>query len=176
MIILGKKIRMKSLYLRGKIIPVTEIYLYNYKINSIIKKEKQYYIEIFFYIKKKIKKIIIKEKNILREQKIIDCNYVNIISYPKMKGFMGVIKKNNFSSNRKTHGNSKAHNKPGSIGMCQDPGRVFKGKKMPGRKKKCKKKVKNIKIINLDKNKRIIDLFGSIPGKKMSNLFIEYDI
>ncbi|WDI79328.1 50S ribosomal protein L3 [Candidatus Vidania fulgoroideae] len=174
--IIGKKIRMKSLYLKGKIIPVTEIYLYKYKINSIIKKEKLYHIETFFYIKKKIKKIINKEKNMLKKNKIMDCNIVNIISYPKGKGFMGVIKKNNFSSNRKTHGNSKAHNKPGSIGMCQDPGRVFKGKKMPGRKKRCKRKIKNIRVINLDKKKRTIDLFGSVPGKKMSNLFIEYEI
>ena len=48
------------------------------------------------------------------------------------KGFAGVIKRHHFSSNRASHGNSKAHNKPGSIGMCQDPGRVFPGKRMSG--------------------------------------------
>ena len=48
------------------------------------------------------------------------------------KGFSGVIKRHHFSSNRASHGNSKAHNKPGSIGMCQDPGRIFPGKRMSG--------------------------------------------
>ena len=58
---------------------------------------------------------------------------VDVTGGSKGKGFAGVIKRHHFSSNRQSHGNSRAHRKPGSTGQCQDPGRTFPGKKMPGR-------------------------------------------
>lgn len=83
-------------------------------------------------------------------------------STSKGKGFSGTIKRYNFASNYKTHGNSKAHRKPGSIGMCQDPGRVFKGKKMAGRMGGNRIIIKNIKVVFF--NKYLIFLEGSFPG------------
>ncbi|MGX7585953.1 50S ribosomal protein L3 [Candidatus Vidania fulgoroideorum] len=94
---------------------------------------------------------------------------VNISGISKGKGFCGVIKRYGFSSGNKTHGNSKAHNKPGSIGMCQDPGRVLPGKKMPGRKGNSASFVRNLRVILFKKNK--ILLLGSVPGCFKSNLF-----
>ena len=66
------------------------------------------------------------------------------------KGFAGVIKRHNFSSNRASHGNSVSHNKPGSISMAQDPGRVFPGKKMPGHLGAVKRTVQNLEIVRVD--------------------------
>ncbi|MGX7576667.1 50S ribosomal protein L3 [Candidatus Vidania fulgoroideorum] len=120
--------------------------------------------------------IIIKKKitpvTIIKTENYINLKKINIISKAKGRGFLGVIKKHNFSSNRKTHGNSKAHNKPGSIGMCQDPGKVFKGKKMAGRKKRFFITIKKIEVIKTEKKNNLMYLYGSIPGKKMSNLYI----
>ncbi|MGX7576521.1 50S ribosomal protein L3 [Candidatus Vidania fulgoroideorum] len=88
--------------------------------------------------------------------------FYRILCKSKGKGFCGTIKKYGFSQNYNSHGNSKAHRKQGSIGMCQDPGRVIKGKKMPGRLGNNFSKIKNIKIFYFDKNKIFIK--GSIPG------------
>ncbi|MGX7586230.1 large ribosomal subunit protein uL3 [Candidatus Vidania fulgoroideorum] len=99
-------------------------------------------------------------------------NY-NFFCKSKGKGFCGTIKKYGFSSNYRSHGNSKAHRKQGSIGMCQDPGRVIKGKKMPSRMGGNHLKIKNVKIIYFDKNKLIIK--GSLPGSYNSNVYL-YDL
>merc|ERR1712139_730846 len=78
---------------------------------------------------------------------------IDIQGISKGKGFTGVIKRHNFSSQRASHGNSLSHNAPGSIGQCQTPGRVFKGKKMAGRMGNVKTTIKNLEIINIDKEK-----------------------
>ncbi|MGX7589506.1 50S ribosomal protein L3 [Candidatus Vidania fulgoroideorum] len=95
---------------------------------------------------------------------------LEIISKSKGKGFSGTIKRFNFSSNYSSHGNSKAHRKPGSIGMCQDPGRVFKGKKMPGRMGNNKISKKNFKIYYVDNN--FLYLKGNLPGHRESKIFL----
>lgn len=89
---------------------------------------------------------------------------LNICSFSKGKGFSGVIKRYNFSSQRATHGNSLSHNAPGSIGQCQDPGRVVKGKKMAGRMGNKKTTIKNLEIIKLDKENNLLLIKGAIPG------------
>lgn len=97
---------------------------------------------------------------------------VKIYSISIGKGFSGVIKKYNFSSNYSSHGNSKAHNKIGSIGMCQSPGRVLPGKKMAGRYGGKKKFISGLKIKNIDFLNNILYLSGSVPGYKNSNILI----
>ncbi|QSW37673.1 50S ribosomal protein L3 [Candidatus Vidania fulgoroideae] len=87
---------------------------------------------------------------------------LNISCKSKGKGFCGTIKRYKFKSNRQSHGNSKAHNKPGSIGMCQDPGRVFKGKKMPGHTGQNTISLKN--IILLKKTHTTLLIKGNLPG------------
>ncbi|WP_458659080.1 50S ribosomal protein L3 [Candidatus Vidania fulgoroideorum] len=85
-----------------------------------------------------------------------------LLSKSKGKGFCGTVKRYNFSLNNKSHGNSKSYRKPGSIGMCQDPGRVFKGKKMAGRMGNNNSKIKNKKIFYFDNHKIFIN--GCVPG------------
>lgn len=82
------------------------------------------------------------------------------------KGFTGVIKRHHFSSNRATHGNSLSHNKPGSIGMAQDPGRVFPGKKMAGHMGAVKRTTQNLVIVRVDTERQLLLIRGAVPGSK----------
>lgn len=89
---------------------------------------------------------------------------IDVKGISKCKGFSGVIKRHNFSSQRASHGNSLSHNAPGSIGQCQTPGRVFKGKKMAGRMGNKNTTIKNLEIINVNKENNILLIKGAIPG------------
>jgi len=92
------------------------------------------------------------------------------------KGYAGTIKLHNFSSNRASHGNSKAHNKPGSIGMAQDPGRVFPGKRMSGHMGNVRRTVQNIEILRIDEARSLLLLKGAIPGSKGGNVIVRSSI
>lgn len=82
------------------------------------------------------------------------------------KGFSGVIKRYHFNSGRATHGNSKSHNVPGSIGMAQDPGRVFPGKRMSGHLGDVQRTVQNLKIVRIDTDRQLLLIMGAVPGSK----------
>lgn len=82
------------------------------------------------------------------------------------KGFAGVIKRHHFSSNRASHGNSVSHNKPGSIGQNQDPGRVFPGKRMAGHLGDAKRTVQNLEIIRIDAERQLLLIKGALPGSR----------
>jgi large subunit ribosomal protein L3 len=82
------------------------------------------------------------------------------------KGFAGVIKRHHFSSNRATHGNSISHNKPGSTGQNQDPGRVFPGKRMAGHLGNVVRTVPNLVIVRVDADRQLLLVRGSVPGSK----------
>ncbi len=92
------------------------------------------------------------------------------------KGYAGVIKRHHFSSNRASHGNSKAHNKPGSIGMAQDPGRVFPGKRMSGHLGNVKRTIQNLEILKIDNAKSLLLIKGAIPGHKGGRVLIKPSI
>jgi large subunit ribosomal protein L3 len=91
---------------------------------------------------------------------------VDVAGVSKGKGFAGVIKRHNFSSNRASHGNSVSHNKPGSISMAQDPGRVFPGKKMPGHLGDANRTVQNLEIVRIDAERQLLLIRGAVPGSK----------
>lgn len=82
------------------------------------------------------------------------------------KGFAGTIKRHNFSSQRASHGNSRSHNVPGSIGMAQDPGRVFPGKRMTGHLGVDTVTTQNLDVIRIDEARQLILIRGAIPGSK----------
>jgi large subunit ribosomal protein L3 len=82
------------------------------------------------------------------------------------KGFAGVIKRHHFSSNRATHGNSISHNKPGSTGQNQDPGRVFPGKRMAGHLGDVVRTVPNLVVVRVDADRQLLLIRGSVPGSK----------
>ena len=88
------------------------------------------------------------------------------------KGFAGVIKRHNFGGGRATHGNSKAHRLPGSIGQNQDPGKVFKGKKMAGHMGNVNRTQQNLKVVRVDSERNLLLISGSIPGSRGSDVII----
>jgi large subunit ribosomal protein L3 len=88
------------------------------------------------------------------------------------KGFAGAIKRHHFSSNRASHGNSKAHNKPGSTGMAQDPGRIFPGKRMPGQLGAVKVTTQNLEIVRVDVARNLLLIKGAIPGSKGGDVVV----
>ena len=88
------------------------------------------------------------------------------------KGFQGVIKRHNFSSNRATHGNSRSHNSPGSIGMAQDPGRVFPGKKMAGHMGAVKRTSQSLQIVRIDAARQLLLIRGAVPGSRGGDVVV----
>ena len=88
------------------------------------------------------------------------------------KGYAGVIKRYHFSSNRASHGNSRSHNVPGSIGMAQDPGRVFPGKRMSGHLGAVKVTTQNLEIVRVDASKNLILIKGAVPGSKGGDVLV----
>lgn len=91
---------------------------------------------------------------------------VDVSGVSQGKGFAGVIKRHHFSSNRASHGNSVSHNKPGSIGMAQDPGRVFPGKKMAGHMGAASHTAQNLEIVRIDAERQLLLIRGAVPGSK----------
>jgi len=91
---------------------------------------------------------------------------VDVSGVSQGKGFSGVIKRHHFSSNRASHGNSVSHNKPGSIGMAQDPGRVFPGKKMAGHLGAVSRTAQNLVIVRVDAERQLLLIRGAVPGSK----------
>lgn len=90
--------------------------------------------------------------------------HVDVTATSVGKGFAGVMKRWNFGGGRATHGNSLAHRVPGSTGMCQDPGRVLPGTKMPGQMGNKKRTAMNLEIVGTDLEKGLILVKGAVPG------------
>ena len=88
------------------------------------------------------------------------------------KGYAGTIKRHNFASGRASHGNSRSHNVPGSIGMAQDPGRVFPGKRMTGHMGDDTVTVQNLEIARIDADRKLLLVKGAVPGAKGGKVFV----
>ena len=88
------------------------------------------------------------------------------------KGFQGGIKRHNFSMQDATHGNSLSHRSNGSIGMCQTPGRVLKGKKMSGHMGDRKRTIQSLELVRVDSERGLLLIKGSIPGSKGGDVII----
>ena len=82
------------------------------------------------------------------------------------KGFAGTIKRHNMKSQRASHGNSRSHNVPGSIGMAQDPGRVFPGKRMTGHMGDETVTTQNLDVVRIDEARQLLLIKGAVPGSK----------
>jgi large subunit ribosomal protein L3 len=97
---------------------------------------------------------------------------VDVTGTTKGRGFSGVIRRHNFSSNRASHGNSVSHNKPGSISMAQDPGRVFPGKKLPGHYGSVKRTTQLLKVVRVDTERGLLLVKGNVPGADGGHIVI----
>ena len=97
---------------------------------------------------------------------------VDVVGTSIGKGFAGGVKRHNFRTQDATHGNSLSHRAPGSIGQCQTPGRVFKGKKMAGHLGNERCTVQNLTIVSVDTDRNLILVKGAVPGAKGGDLII----
>ena len=98
---------------------------------------------------------------------------VDVTGQSKGKGFAGAVKRWNFRTQDATHGNSLSHRAPGSIGNCQTPGRVFKGKKMAGHMGAERVTVQGLEVVRIDEEKGLIMVKGSVPGANGTDVIIK---
>lgn len=97
---------------------------------------------------------------------------VDVTGTSKGKGYAGTVKRHNFRTQDNTHGNSRAHRVPGSIGQAQDPGRVMKGKKMPGQLGNVRSTVQNLEVVRVDAERNLILVRGGVPGHAGADVVI----
>jgi large subunit ribosomal protein L3 len=97
---------------------------------------------------------------------------VDVTGTTKGRGFSGVIRRHNFSSNRASHGNSRSHNTPGSISMAQDPGRVFPGKRMAGQYGNVTRTVQTLAVVRVDEERGLLLVKGSVPGADGGHIIV----
>tara|TARA_B100000941_G_C28397438_1_gene496177 strand:- start:9 stop:719 length:711 start_codon:yes stop_codon:yes gene_type:complete len=201
--IIGKKLGMTREFMRsGQSVPVTIVKTETGRVIQIIDKEKRGYTAIqvgfgkiknskinksqkgFFSKKQTEPKKILKEFRVDSTEQFKEGNefgleifenikFVDVKSRTIGKGFAGAMKRHNFSGLRASHGVSISHRSHGSTGQRQDPGKVFKGKKMAGHMGDKIRTIQNIEIIKSDVENNLLYLKGSIPGSKNTNLFIK---
>ena len=201
--LIGKKIGMtREFYKTGQSIPVTVLKLEKARVVDIINEDKRGYkaVQIGFgniktsKITKAMKGYFSKKntepRKKLKEFRISntdnyklgnefgleifkDVKFVDIKSRTIGKGFAGVMKRHNFSGLRATHGVSVSHRSHGSTGQRQDPGKVFKGKKMAGHMGDKTRTMQNLEIIKSDQDNDLLYIKGSIPGSKNCEVFVK---
>ena len=132
--------------------------------------------------KRKLKEFRVSSDNLIDVGKEINAShyvegqYVDVSGLSIGKGFAGAMKRHNFSGLRASHGVSISHRSHGSTGQCQDPGRVFKGKKMAGHMGDKLRTMQNIEIIKTDLENELLYLKGSIPGSKNSEILVKKSV
>ena len=148
-------------------------------LNKINKPQRKNFSSINLEPKKITKEFRVDNSNLLEIGTKLNVNhfkinqFIDASSFSTGKGFAGVMKRHNFGGLRASHGVSISHRSHGSTGQNQDPGRVFKGKKMAGRMGFKKVTKQNLKILEVDEANNLLIVKGSIPGKKNSIIFIK---
>jgi len=204
--LIGKKIGMTREFLEtGVSIPVTVLFIEKGRIIDLISKEKRGYDAVRvgfgkiknskltkqmkgFFAKKNTepKKVLkefrvenlsdYKEGNEIGVEIFKDQKFVDVTAKTIGKGFAGVMKRHNFAGLRASHGVSVSHRSHGSTGQNQDPGRVFKGKKMAGHMGDRKRTIQNLEIIKSDIENNLIYVKGSIPGSKNAIVLVQKNV
>ena len=148
-------------------------------IKHVKKPQRKIFSSIKINPKKIIKEFKVDNNNLLEIGTTLNADhfkvdqFIDASSFSIGKGFAGVMKRHNFGGLRASHGVSISHRSHGSTGQNQDPGRVFKGKKMAGRMGNTKVTKQNLKIIEIDKVNNLIIVKGSVPGKKNSIIYLK---
>ena len=148
-------------------------------ISNINKPQRKIFSSIKIKPKKIIKEFRVDNNNILEIGTKLNADhfkvdqFVDVSSISIGKGFAGVMKRHNFGGLRASHGVSISHRSHGSTGQNQDPGRVFKGKKMAGRMGGKRVTKQNLKVLEIDEEKKLLIVKGSMPGKKNTIVYIK---
>ncbi len=101
---------------------------------------------------------------------------VDVRGISKGKGFQGGVKRHNFRTQDATHGNSLSHRAAGSIGQCQTPGRVFKGKKMAGQMGNVRTAVQNLEVVRVDIERKLLLIKGAVPGSRGGDVVVTHAV
>ncbi len=204
--LIGKKIGMtREFYKTGQLVPVTVLKMEKARVIQIIDQEKRgynavqlgygkiknsklskamkgYFAKKNTEAKKKLKEFKVQDLNKYKEgnefglEIFKDVKYVDTKSKTIGKGFAGAMKRHNFGGLRATHGVSISHRSHGSTGQRQDPGKVFKGKKMAGHMGDKLRTMQNIEIIKTDLENALLYLKGSIPGSRNSEVLVKKSV
>ena len=204
--LIGKKIGMtREFYKTGQLVPVTVLKMEKARVIQVIDKEKRgynavqlgfgkiknskisrplkgYYAKKNTEAKKKLKEFRVVETSKYKEgnefglEIFNDVKFVDTKSKTIGKGFAGAMKRHNFGGLRASHGVSISHRSHGSTGQRQDPGKVFKGKKMAGHMGDKLRTMQNIEIIKTDLENELLYLKGSIPGSKNSEVLVKKSV
>ena len=204
--LIGKKIGMtREFYKTGQLVPVTVLKMEKARVIQVISEEKRGYkaVQLGFgkiknsklskamkgyfskrntEAKKKLKEFRIKKTEDYKEgnefglEIFKDIKFVDTKSKTIGKGFAGAMKRHNFGGLRASHGVSVSHRSHGSTGQRQDPGKVFKGKKMAGHMGDKLRTMQNIEIIKTDLENELLYLKGSIPGSKNSEILVKKSV
>ncbi len=151
----------------------------NLKISNVKKPQRKIFASINSKPKKVLKEFRVLKENLLEIGAILDVSHfqkdqiVDVTGVSIGKGFQGSMKRHNFKGGRASHGVSVSHRAHGSTGNSQDPGRVFKGKKMAGHMGAKRVTKQNLKIISVDQDNKLISIKGSVPGKKNTVVLIK---
>ena len=152
------------------------------EIKKVKKPQQKIFADLKINPKKVIKEFRVDQDNILDIGSSLDVShfktdqFVDVTSISIGKGFAGAMKRHNFGGLRASHGVSISHRSHGSTGQNQDPGKVFKGKKMAGHMGATKVTIQNLKVIDVDTENSLLIIKGSVPGKKNSTIFIKDSI
>ena len=103
---------------------------------------------------------------------MVEGELVDVTAVSKGKGFAGAMKRHNFAGQRASHGAHRVHRKPGAVGQCATPSRVFKGKKMPGRMGAERVTTQNLKVVRADADQELILVKGSVPGPRGATVIV----
>ena len=151
----------------------------NKDIKKINKAQRKIFSSISLSPKKIIKEFRVDSEYLLEVGTILDVNHFKIDQFVDAssisigKGFAGVMKRHNFGGLRASHGVSISHRSHGSTGQNQDPGRVFKGKKMAGRMGGTRVTKQNLKVLDIDNENKLLIIKGSMPGKKNTVVYLK---
>jgi|TARA_B100000902_G_scaffold322957_1_gene316521 large subunit ribosomal protein L3 len=204
--LIGKKIGMtREFYKTGQLVPVTVLKMEKARVIQVIEEDKRgykavqlgygkiksskltkamkgYFVKKNTEAKKKLKEFRVESTEIFKEgnefglEIFKDIKFVDTKSKTIGKGFAGAMKRHNFGGLRATHGVSVSHRSHGSTGQRQDPGKVFKGKKMAGHMGDKLRTMQNIEIIKADLENELLYLKGSIPGSKNSEILVKKSV
>ncbi len=154
----------------------------NKDIKKINKAQRKIYSSINIKPKKILKEFRVDTNNLLEIGTMLSVNhfktdqFIDATGISIGKGFAGVMKRHNFGGLRASHGVSISHRSHGSTGQNQDPGRVFKGKKMAGRMGGKKVTKQSLKVVGIDEDNKLLIVKGSVPGKKNSIVYLKDSI
>jgi len=174
-IVSGLKTKEKDGYFAVQLASIDK----NSKNPNINKPQKKLFSNLNTLPKKVVKEFRVIEENLLEIGSVINVDHfekeqkIDVTGISIGKGFAGAMKRHNFGGLRASHGVSASHRSHGSTGNCQDPGRVFKGKKMAGHMGNVKVTKQNLKIVDIDVSNNLVVIKGSVPGKKNTTVFIK---